>query len=243
MIRPILWKEYREQRWKLAFGTVMLLFFTGSFAAARVTSDREIMIVIWICGGLLFALYSAMGVFAPEHSNRTAAFLASRPIAPWKTFACKWFVGWLNFAVPLLACTLCFTAFLLGSAGRVSYTMGMIAKGAIGGVCLATMFYTLIISCAPRKSSEAAVGLVALMVVLAMVVHLAVFEAIGHASIYDQSHPSTAFQTLCFVNPVHWLPISMHQHHDASTLLFLAGQSVVFALAIWTSLRKWQRSV
>ena len=66
MIKPLLWKEWHEQRWKLVFGTAMLVFFTGSLLAARLTTEREIIIVVWVLCGLVLSLYSAMGVFAPE---------------------------------------------------------------------------------------------------------------------------------------------------------------------------------
>jgi hypothetical protein len=41
----------------MAFGTVMLLFVLGALIASQITSDREILIVIGIFGGLLLALY------------------------------------------------------------------------------------------------------------------------------------------------------------------------------------------
>ena len=159
MIKPLIWKEWHEQRWKLAFGTVMLVFFTGSLIAARLTTNSESIYVVLFFGGIILSLYSAMGVFAPERTGGTTTFLASKPIAAWKVFACKWFFGWLNFVVPMLVSVLCFQFVAFEWPADSSLARVMFAS-----ICLATMFYSMTCCFAPRKSSEAFVGFIGLII-------------------------------------------------------------------------------
>ena len=64
----------------------MLAFFTGSLLAAQLTTNREIIVVVWVLGGLVLSLYSAMGVFAPEIINGTNTFLSLSQFNPGKYF-------------------------------------------------------------------------------------------------------------------------------------------------------------
>lgn len=245
MIKSILWKEWREQQWKLAFGTVMLLFFTGSFMMAQITTDRETTILTWILGGLLLSLYSAMGVFAPEHSNKTTTFLASKPLEAWKVFACKWFVGWLNFAVPLMVCSLVlgFTTIKgIKYPGISSRIMGMDISGTLGAIALSTMFYTLTCCLAPRKSSEALVGFTGLIVFFAMIIHLIISSEIIIAPSYLTG--LTLFQQMIlFINPFFWIHLIKPLHYTVYVSVLILEQATVFSMVLWFGLRKWQRNI
>jgi len=245
MISPILWKEWREQRWKLAFGTLMLVFFTGSFLAARVTSDREVAVVIWVAGGLILALHSAMGVFAPERANGTMNFLASKPVEPWKVFACKWLFGWLNVAGPMLACTLVLILFRPGDTTMMGLGAQRVIRGAIGGLGLATMFYTMTCCLAPRRAGEAAVGLVGLLVFVALMLHMVVAGSMVMEPVYrDNVEPSLLGKVLLFVNPLTWIAFVKPFHPKfGSPIMMILVQIVLFVLVVWIGLRKWQRSV
>ena len=149
-IPAIFWKEWREQRWKLFFGTAMLLLFTGSMVAAGMVSNKEALIAVWILGGLVLSLYSAMGVFGPERADATDLFYISKPVAAWKVFWCKWFFGWLNFALPMMLCSVL--------AGGLFERLPGIIRGTLGVLLFATIFYSLTCCCAPRRAGPAGVG-------------------------------------------------------------------------------------
>ena len=240
MIKALLWKEWREQRWKLAFGTAMLLFFTGTLLSAGITSDREIAAMVSFGGGLLLAMYSAMGVFAPERTQNTLAFLGAKPAEAWKTFACKWIFGWLNFAVPLLACSLCFVFMYLGKKEWLLVPWGLILKGAIGGIAVSTIYYSLILCFAPRISSEALVGGIGLLVALIGVVH-AILSTLG-GNVYHQPDPPLLKELFCFINPLYWVEISFDRPYTSNTLLFIFVQLFVLCSTGLGSYRRWQRS-
>jgi hypothetical protein len=240
MLKAILWKEWREQRWKMVFGAVMLLFVEGVLFATQLTSEGEIVIVIWVFGGLLFALYSAMGVFAPEQMQRTIAFLGARPVAPGKVFLVKWLVGWLNFAVPLLLCSIiiilreCFF-----SDRNIYVNSNDVLRGTISGLAATTMFYTLTCCLAPRKCSEALVGFVGLMIVLILMLHAAF---ISFAFYRFPAENSFFSQCVAFVNPVFWIFFVGPINRISDSLLFLE-QTAVFVLVFWLGMRKWRRSM
>jgi ABC-type transport system involved in multi-copper enzyme maturation permease subunit len=248
MISPILWKEWREQRWKLAFGTLMLVFFTCSFLAAGITSDQEMAVVIWLFGGLILALHSAMGVFAPERANGTMSFLASKPIEPWKVFACKWLFGWLNVAGPMLACALVLILFRPGdtaTTGLRTQMVILVMRVAIVGLGLATMFYTMTCCLAPRRVGEAAVGLVGLLVFVALMLHMVVAGSMVMEPMYrDNVEPSLLGKVLLFVNPLTWIIFAKPFNPKFNfPIMMILVQMILFVLVVWIGLRKWQRSV
>jgi ABC-type transport system involved in multi-copper enzyme maturation permease subunit len=238
MIKALLWKEWREQRWKLTFGVAMLFFFTGAPLAAGIASYREVGIMTWMGAGLMLALYSAMGIFAPEQTEKTHHFLRSQPAEPWKVFMCKWLFGWLNFTVPLLASSLCFGFAWVGSKGNTDISVEVVIRGTIAGIALATVYYGLILCFAPRKGSEAMVGLVGLIAGLACYVHA------GVSSIYFVGQPDSSIleQVSCFVNPFFWLWATATPDHLDSIPLLIVVQSLIFCLTVFGAYRRWYRS-
>jgi len=231
MIRPLIWKEWREQRWKMAFGTVMLAFFTGTLLATRTTTDQEVVVMILFLGGLILSLYSAMGVFAPERAGGTTIFLASKPIAAWKVFMCKWFFGWLNFIVPMLVCGFGLGVYIQVNPHR--YGMEFFVKVLLDGLCVATVFYSMTCCFAPRKSSEAFVGFIGLAILFVIFLHLMIIEitiglfVLGGHSIIEQ-------MVLC-INPFACLMFVDYG-------IFIIEQGILLAFTMWVGFGKWKRS-
>lgn len=241
MISPLIWKEWHEQRWKLAFGTVMLLFFTGSFLAAKVTTQGELVVVIWVFGGLILSLYSAMGVFASESSNNTITFLASRPVKSWKVFACKWFFGWLNFVIPMFVCSLCLAVNILQMEPEYIIRLKSVIRGTAATVCMATMFYTMTCCLAKKRSSEAFVGFAGLVIFFFLLVHLMLVEV----TIIMTTGPtdfSLFQQMVLFINPLFWTMLVKPLPHETYYGVLLIEQGLIFTAVVWIGLRKWQRS-
>lgn len=241
MIKALLWKEYREQRWKLAFGTVMLLFVTGSLLAARLASGREIVMVVWVLGGLVLALYSAMGVLAPERTNGTTLFLAARPVRAWESFAAKWLMGWLNVAGPMVACSVVLLVWPMARAYVAGEgSVGVIVRRTIGGLGVATMFYTLTVCVAPRRVGEAGVGLTGLGVFLFLLGHVMVLQEfmpnpwVGQLTLVQQG--------VLYMNPLLWIEF-VEPRFQGSVPFMLGEQAVVFAVVLWWGWRGWRRSL
>ena len=244
MIWALVWKEWREQRWKLGFGGVMLASFTGSLLAARLTTPDEAVLVIWVLGGGLLALYSAMGVFATERSEGTTLFLAAKPVAGWQVFWCKWVMGWVNFAVPMLGCSLLVWLLADFAGGGRSSQIAAVASGGVKMMLLATTFYTLTCCLAPRRCGEAGVGLVGLLVVLGMALHamgVMWFCRVGVAA--TEWRGGMVGEVLTLMNPMMWFDfIKPVPGHEGLLWLFLLEQGVLMAVVLWVGMRKWVRS-
>lgn len=241
MIKPLIWKEFHEQRWKMAFGTTMLLFFTGSLFAARTTTDQEVVLVISFFGGMLLSLYSAMGVFAPERTERTAIFLASKPVAAWKVFICKWFFGWLNFVVPMSVCYLGLAMMIFTRPQNSYFDMRLLTEVTLEGICMATAFYSMTCCFAPRKSSEAFVGFVGLVIIIAIFSHLMILDAtVGFPS--SGTYPLIK-QMVIFINPYSWLLFTRTANTSLNLSILVIEQVILLAITMWIGLRKLQRSI
>ena len=241
MIKPLIWKEWQEQRWKMAFGTVMLAFFTGSLLAAQLTTNREIIVVVWVLGGLVLSLYSAMGVFAPEIINGTNTFLSAKPIQSWKVFFCKWFFGWLNFAGPMLICSAALAVIVLSHPEGRLFELKYIAKGTLAGVCLGTAFYSMTCCFAPRKSGEALVGFTGLIVLFVFILYFAI-NAFMLTKTDFADGISLSQELWLYVNPLFWINFIQPMLHDMHQSLLVAEQAILFIVTILIGLRKWQRS-
>jgi ABC-type transport system involved in multi-copper enzyme maturation permease subunit len=238
MFRQLLWKEWREQQWKLIFGTVMLVFFTTTLMATQLSTGREVLVAVWIIGGLVMALYSAMGVFAPEISNGTQVFLVTKPIQPWKIFWGKWFIGWLNFAVPMLICSLGLaTIILLHPEGRF-FELKYIAKGTFAGVGFGTMLYTMTCCFAPRKSGEAMTGFTGMGICVAIMLHM--MTVVAFSTI--ESRSSFANEFILYLNPVSWCYLIAKMNDNMHLWLMIIEQSILFILTIILGYCKWKRS-
>jgi ABC-type transport system involved in multi-copper enzyme maturation permease subunit len=239
MFRQLLWKEWREQRWKLIFGIVMLVFFTGTLMATQLSTSREVLVAVWMLGGLVMALYSAMGVFAPEISNGTQIFLATKPIQPWKIFFGKWLIGWLNFTVPMLVCSVGLAIINLTRPEGQLFDLQYITRGTFAGLGFGTMLYTMTCCFAPRKSGEAMAGLTGLIVGLVFFAHMGIIEMTIRP--WNKPFP-VLYELISFLNPIMWInfiqPISSNIH----LWLLAIEQFILFGLTIVYGYRKWKRS-
>ena len=236
MFKQIFWKEWRYQRWKVVFGTVMLIFFTGTLWAARVTTDHEVYIVMWMLGSLVLSLFSATGAFASETTDGTRTFLVAKPVRPWKVFWAKWLMGWLNFAVPLLICGLVITLTILFRSEDRSNELELIARGTTAAIGFGTMLYTMTCCFAPRKGSEAAVGLTGFFVILGIVFHVISIDLILPV------HVGWLDDAAWFLNPISWIELIDSLGLDYEWGLLITMQSFLFAISAIVGYRKWKRS-
>ena len=71
MIRPLIWKEWQEQRWKLAFGCVLMLGYTAIGFRTRILRDIEIIISSLVLGSIFLPIFVSFGLVAAERSAGT----------------------------------------------------------------------------------------------------------------------------------------------------------------------------
>lgn len=221
MIRSLLWKEWHEQRWRIAFGCVLL----GSFAAlgltARLIPDEITVAFTMLIGAFLLPLVAAMGLVAPERADGTMGALIAMPVKPWMPLTVKLAVGLLGAVLPLATAAVASVSIAGGRELPVSAMIRVYAGGAMFGVIL--VIWTLALSV--RFSSEAAVGVTGLGVVAAW------------ALIVIISDPSKYDFVFMAISPFGILDRGLDAHAGPDFPTVATQVSIMAALFAWTARR------
>jgi ABC-type transport system involved in multi-copper enzyme maturation permease subunit len=242
MRMPIIWKEWHEQRWRLAFGTVMLTGLIGSLAAAQIMTIDEVEIIFAAAAAIVLPLYSAMGVFAPERSNRTLEFYAAKPASPGRVFLAKWFFGWLNVVVPVIA-TAIFALIVTGPvATKLSDPSRLLSLVTV--LFFGTVFYSMTCCLGPFRRGEAIAGLCGLLILGLMIIYpfaLSYFiHDILHLSVSHPGYPSV-FTAFFSVSPVLLLDIRFDQPRISEAYIAWVVQFFILAGTVCIGNYRWRR--
>jgi len=98
----LIWKEWREQRWKLGFGCVVLAATAYIGLHARMIADEAML--KWVCAlGFLLPVLSATGLVPAERAEGTLESLLALPVTPWRILLSKTLMGLLLCAGPMAA--------------------------------------------------------------------------------------------------------------------------------------------
>ncbi len=102
----LLWKEWREYRWKLAALSVVILappfLFTAMIEANSLEVFIQILLGTLLSYGFLAGMFLGMGVAARENGVGTIAFLKSLPNPMWKAAAAKLLVASVVATTPIV---------------------------------------------------------------------------------------------------------------------------------------------
>jgi len=101
-VRQLIWKEWHEQSWKLAFGCIVLGAFALIGLRTRIIPDEEM--VMWVCfpAMCLLPLLAATGLVPAERNDGTLESLAALPVTWRQILAVKTLTGLILSAVPML---------------------------------------------------------------------------------------------------------------------------------------------
>ncbi len=102
MNRALLWKEWREQRWRFVLGTLVLTVLAAGLVRAQLATMPESVVLVFGPIGLLLAIFLAMGSVATERADGTWPFLRARPIGTAAILRFKWLIGAANLAAAFL---------------------------------------------------------------------------------------------------------------------------------------------
>ncbi len=101
MLKALLWKEWHEQRWRVALATVWLLGLTAIGLKTRILPDLAILVLIWVPTVLILPVFLGMGLFASERKAKTFPFLMVQPVGRNVLLAAKATAGLLAYILPL----------------------------------------------------------------------------------------------------------------------------------------------
>lgn len=100
-MRSLLWKEWHEQSWKLAFSCILLGAMTAIGLHARIISDSDMM--IWVCLiGLLLPISYCSGLLPAERADGYFESLIAIPVKPRKILLAKTALGVAMCVIPML---------------------------------------------------------------------------------------------------------------------------------------------
>jgi ABC-type transport system involved in multi-copper enzyme maturation permease subunit len=102
MLKALLWKEWHEQRWRVALATVWLLGMSAIGFKTRVLSDDTVLWVIWLPTSIILPMFFGMGLFASERKNRTFAYLMVQPVSRGSILTAKVISGLLAYLTPMI---------------------------------------------------------------------------------------------------------------------------------------------
>jgi ABC-type transport system involved in multi-copper enzyme maturation permease subunit len=100
-MRSLLWKEWHEQSWKLAFSCVLLAAIAAIGLHSRILSDADTLLGTCFVG-LLLPIFYCSGLIPAERAEGSFESLVALPIAPKKILLAKTILGLGQCAVPLL---------------------------------------------------------------------------------------------------------------------------------------------
>ena len=202
MIRMLIWKEWREQRWKLALGCVLLVGFTLIGLRSRLAPDQTILIMTMFLGGFLFPVLVAMDLVAAERADGTMDSLLGLPVHPSTILTAKLLVAAAACVVPVAAAGLAAWC-IAGGREMQSSQMWRMCLGTAG---LATSVLIWASAFAIRQRSEARAALVA-MGVLAGWALLAMMYALVDHEMSDGAMAALPGSLVAAIDPpdVHWL--------------------------------------
>lgn len=103
MFRQLFWKEWRENLWKLAFGSAVSAAFVLLLFRIRLFPDAANCIAISFVQMLAIPVIYALDIFSGEMSNRTIHLLFKFPVPRWKIFFSKYLVCILGMSLIFLA--------------------------------------------------------------------------------------------------------------------------------------------
>jgi hypothetical protein len=96
------WKEWREQRWRLALGAITLTVISASLVRAQLVTTAEAQVIVFGPLGLVLSIFMAMGPVPPEKAEGTWHFLTSKPMRHGELMIAKWATGAIGLVTSLV---------------------------------------------------------------------------------------------------------------------------------------------
>lgn len=160
MIKALFWKEWQQQRWKLAYGCVLVMGCTLIGLRSRLVFDEGIVIAAAVCSAVFMPLLVSIGLVAAERNEGSLDMLLALPVRHWHILTVKMVMAALVCAAPILG-----SAFvsLIIAAGR-EQTAGQIITPYLGGLAFSLTMLVWVVGFSIGQPSEARAGLVGITV-------------------------------------------------------------------------------
>jgi ABC-type transport system involved in multi-copper enzyme maturation permease subunit len=140
MFKQLLWKEWRENLWKLTFGGAVSAAFVLLLFRIRLFPDAANCVAIGFVQMLALPVIYALDIFSGEMSNRTIHLLFKFPVPRWKIFFSKYLISIGGMVTIFLASALLMELISQGREADNGYLFKLNASFGITSVLLFTWF-------------------------------------------------------------------------------------------------------
>jgi ABC-type transport system involved in multi-copper enzyme maturation permease subunit len=162
IIPSLLWKEWREQRWKIAYMSFLMVSIVAIGLRTRMLPDITFFIFSTLVGAFLIPIFIGMGLFATEKAEGTLPMLMAIPIQPWKIFIIKISTGAIACLIPFGATLL--VVWLLAGNREIETSKIILGYGLCYVFALSFLFW--IIGFGITQPNEARTALVGMGIIL-----------------------------------------------------------------------------
>ncbi|HEY1686023.1 MAG TPA: ABC transporter permease subunit [Tepidisphaeraceae bacterium] len=156
-MRSLIWKEWREQSWKIGFSCVVLGAFALVGLRSRVTADETL--VMWVCfiGVTMLPVLASSGLVPAERSEHSFESLLALPISARKILLAKVLMGVVLCIVPLVVAGGISMAMAAGREMEGAAIASLYARSILAAILLLTWMMALTI----QLPNETRAGLIA----------------------------------------------------------------------------------
>lgn len=230
--RQLIWKEWREQIWKMISLTAIVLSVEAysSFSDAR-AGERAIAGFGLFCG-IAGAFFIAIGVAAGERTAGSLDFLRALPLARWKWAAVRLAMGAIAAIVPIVVTAI--AMLLLDSTMRATAdTQRYLSAGATAALCCISV-YAWTVAAGVRSVSELRAGLAAICLLVGGIALSAILMSIGAGRLVRWLIMFSPSGVSYLPDPAHPSPLDSL---DLSSVL--CGQLASFIATSWWFVRRY----
>jgi ABC-type transport system involved in multi-copper enzyme maturation permease subunit len=152
MFQMLLWKEWKENLWKLGFCGAAGVVFTIMLFRMRIVPDYVNCVLISFAQMFVVPVVYSLDIFSGEISNRTVHLLFKIPVQRWMIFFSKYLVCAAGIVATFLASAILMELMTRGREAQVFFLLGTNLLCGLAGLLLFTWF--CVFGCQSR--SEAA---------------------------------------------------------------------------------------
>jgi ABC-type transport system involved in multi-copper enzyme maturation permease subunit len=162
MLKNLLWKEWRENLWKLGFCLCVSLAFTGLLFRIRLTPDTANGVVISLVQMFMVCVVYALDLFSGEMSHRTIHLLFKIPVPRWQIFYSKVLVA-LGSLFLIFISTGLMMEFMAG--GRETEVGMLFQMNGLFGLCAGLLLiWFCVFGCQSRNEAGSLVALFGVLI-------------------------------------------------------------------------------
>jgi len=140
MYLMLLWKEWKENLWKLWFCGAASIAFTVMLFRVRILTDVSNCVLISVIQMFVIPVVYALDIFSGEVSNRTIHLLFKIPVPRWMLFFSKYLVSVLGMVLIFLTSAVLMELLAHGREARVLFLLKTNLLCGTAGLFLFTWF-------------------------------------------------------------------------------------------------------